>query len=169
MYWAVPTSGKRLKVGVPVKDGFTEFVKLQQFQNTAEYNITGVVILILEHRANDPGKLEKSYTANLSSNMAISWLQHSTDKLYCIGFQDGSFVKEILIKRLDFNISRIKSYASVEQYHDALSKGCQNGGVDAILDELPSIKIFLDKYGRTNPILPSVSSFHVRKLLMFPN
>ena len=41
MYWAVPTSGKRLKVGVPVKDGFTEFVKLQQFQNTAEYNITG--------------------------------------------------------------------------------------------------------------------------------
>uniref|UniRef100_A0A166HRJ3 Receptor ligand binding region domain-containing protein n=1 Tax=Daucus carota subsp. sativus TaxID=79200 RepID=A0A166HRJ3_DAUCS len=122
---------------------------------------SSVVILILEHRANDPGKLEKSYTANLSSNMAISWLQHSTDKLYCIGFQDGSFVKEILIKRLDFNISRIKSYASVEQYHDALSKGCQNGGVDAILDELPSIKIFLDKYGRTNPILPSVSSFHI--------
>ena len=81
--------------------------------------------------------------------MAISWLQHSTDKLYCIGFQDGSFVEEILIKRLDFNISRIKSYASVEQYHDALSKGCQNGGVDAILDELPSIKIFLDKYGRS--------------------
>ena len=82
--------------------------------------------------------------------MAISWLQHSTDKLYCIGFQDGSFVEEILIKRLDFNISRIKSYASVEQYHDALSKGCHNGGVDAILDELPFIKIFLDTYGKTN-------------------
>nr|XP_017239540.1 PREDICTED: glutamate receptor 2.3-like [Daucus carota subsp. sativus] len=41
MYWAVPTSGRRLKVGVPVKDGFTEFAKLQQFQNTTEYNITG--------------------------------------------------------------------------------------------------------------------------------
>lgn len=92
----------------------------------------------------------QSYTANLSSNMTVSRLQHSTDKLYCIGFQDGSFVREILIKRLDFNVSRIKSYSSVEQYHDALSKGCHNGGVDAILDELPFIKIFLDKYGETN-------------------
>ncbi|KAK1352628.1 hypothetical protein POM88_053059 [Heracleum sosnowskyi] len=92
----------------------------------------------------------QSYTANLSSNMTVSRLQHSTHKLYCIGFQDGSFVKEILIKRLDFNVSRIESYASVEQYHDALSKGCHNGGVDDILDELPFIKIFLDKYGETN-------------------
>ncbi|KAL1825360.1 hypothetical protein ACET3Z_012138 [Daucus carota] len=302
MYWAVPTSGRRLRVGVPVKEGFAEFVKLKQFQNTAEYNITGfcadvfrellfhlpfniddpqyipygdltagksagsyddlltqlekkkydivvaditilperaqrvdfstpylesqvvmlrqvkydevndiwiflspfssdlwltiavsclftgAVILILEHRANDPEKLEKafwfpfgslvfaernlvtskwsqfvfviwlftayivmqSYTANLSSNMTISRLQHSTDKLYCIGFQKGSFVKEMLTKRLDFNVSRIKSYSSVEQYHDALSRGCHNGGVDAILDELPFIKIFLDTYGKTN-------------------
>ncbi|KAK1358012.1 hypothetical protein POM88_051268 [Heracleum sosnowskyi] len=92
----------------------------------------------------------QSYTTNLSSNMTVSRLQHSTNKLYCIGFQDGSFVKEILIKRLDFNVSRLKSYASVEEYHDALSKGCHNGRVDAILDELPFIKIFLDKYGETN-------------------
>ena len=41
MYWAVPTPGRRLRVGVPVKEGFAEFVKLKQFQNTAEYNITG--------------------------------------------------------------------------------------------------------------------------------
>lgn len=41
MYWAVPASGKRLKVGVPVKEGFTEFVKLKQFQDTKEYNVTG--------------------------------------------------------------------------------------------------------------------------------
>ncbi|WOH08890.1 hypothetical protein DCAR_0728341 [Daucus carota subsp. sativus] len=63
----------------------------------------------------------------------------------------------MLTNRLDFNVSRIKSYASVEQYHDALSKGCHNGGVDAILDELPFIKIFLDTYGSLIP----VSHFHL--------
>ncbi|WOG92261.1 hypothetical protein DCAR_0311524 [Daucus carota subsp. sativus] len=94
----------------------------------------GVMILILEHRANDPGKLEKAI-----------WFPFGS----LVFAENGSFVKEILIKRLDFNILRIKSYASVDQYHDALSKGCQNGGVDAVLDELPFIKIFLDKYGRT--------------------
>ena len=66
-------------------------------------------------------------------------------------------MKEMLTKRLDFNVSRIKSYASVKQYHDALSKGCHNGGVDAILDELPYIKIFLDTYGETNYILQGSS------------
>ncbi|KAK1397559.1 hypothetical protein POM88_007422 [Heracleum sosnowskyi] len=40
MYWAIPTSGRRLKVRVPMKEGFAEFVKLRQFQNTTEYNIT---------------------------------------------------------------------------------------------------------------------------------
>ncbi|XP_074351595.1 glutamate receptor 3.1-like isoform X2 [Apium graveolens] len=92
----------------------------------------------------------QSYTANSSSNLTVSRLHRPTNKLYCIGFQDGSFVKEMLTKRLDFNVSKIKSYASVEQYHDALFKGCHNGGVDAILDELPFIKIFLDTYGETN-------------------
>ncbi|KAL1825359.1 hypothetical protein ACET3Z_012137 [Daucus carota] len=309
MYWAVPSSGKRLRVGIPVKEGFTEFVKLKEFHNSKEYNVTGfcadlfrellvrlpfkidnpqyipfgdpttgksagsyddlltqleekkydivvadvtilaeraqrvdfstpylgsevvmlrqvkydgvnymwiflkpfssdlwltiaiscifmgAVVRTLEHRANTQRQfgmlvwfplaslvfpernmvaskwskfvlviwlftayiVMQSYTANLSSNLTVSRLQRPTDKLYCIGFQEGSFVKEMLTKRLDFNVSRIKSYASVKQYHDALSKGCHNGGVDAILDELPYIKIFLDTYGETNYILQGSS------------
>ncbi|KAL8107794.1 hypothetical protein AgCh_024263 [Apium graveolens] len=63
-----------------------------------------------------PLQVYKSYTATLSSNLIVSRLQRPTDKLYGIGFQDGSFVKEMLTKRLNFNMSRIKSYASVEKY-----------------------------------------------------
>ncbi|XP_074351594.1 glutamate receptor 2.7-like isoform X1 [Apium graveolens] len=248
MYWAVPTSGTRLKVGVPVKEGFTEFVKLKQFQDTAEYNVTGFCAdLFRELLVHLPFKIEnpqyipfgdpatgrsagnyddlltqleekkydivvadvtilaeraqrvdfsipylgsevvmlrqvkyetcnymwiflKPFSSDLWLTIAISCifmgavvrtLEHRANTQLKIGMlvwfplaslflKDGSFVKEMLTKRLDFNVSKIKSYASVEQYHDALFKGCHNGGVDAILDELPFIKIFLDTYGETN-------------------
>ncbi|XP_074365279.1 glutamate receptor 2.5-like [Apium graveolens] len=85
----------------------------------------------------------QSYTANLSSILTASQLKPSADKPYCAGYQKDTFVKEIVIK---MNIKPVP-VTSMEEYDKALSKGCKNGGVDAIFDEMPYIKLFLHKYG----------------------
>ncbi|PIA28575.1 hypothetical protein AQUCO_06800022v1, partial [Aquilegia coerulea] len=63
-----------------------------------------------------------------------------------VGYQKGSSVKTILIKDLKFKESKLKAYNSVEEYDEALDKGSQNGGVAAIFDEIPYIKLFMNKY-----------------------
>lgn len=66
---------------------------------------------------------------------------------YCVGFQKRSFVKGILKEDLGFNESMLKGFDSPEDYHQALSLGSKNGGVDAIFDEIFFLKLFLAKYG----------------------
>lgn len=90
--------------------------------------------------------LMQSYTANLSSILTVDQLTPSPNKPACAGYQVGSFVQEFLLS-LNFNESKLHSYSSMTEYDDALSKGCKNGGVDAIFDEIPYIKLFLHKYG----------------------
>ncbi|XP_038880119.1 glutamate receptor 2.2-like isoform X3 [Benincasa hispida] len=98
--------------------------------------------------------LMQSYTASLSSILMSDQLQpkyFSVNELiskgYYVGYQEGSFTKSMLIEQLKFNESKLKSYANVEEYRQALSKGSQNGGVAAIFDEIPYLKVFLTKYG----------------------
>lgn len=98
--------------------------------------------------------LMQSYTASLSSILMSDQLQpkyFSVNELiskgYYVGYQEGSFTKSMLIEQLKFNESKLKSYANVEEFHKALSKGSQNGGVAAIFDEIPYLKVFLTKYG----------------------
>ena len=40
----------------------------------------------------------------------------------------------------------LRPYDSVDDYQDALSKGSDKGGVAAIFDEIPYMKLFLDRY-----------------------
>nr|POE92241.1 glutamate receptor 2.8 [Quercus suber] len=46
--WEIPTNGKRLRVGVPVKDGFFEFVKVEHDASTNTTKVTGYVIDIFK-------------------------------------------------------------------------------------------------------------------------
>ena len=62
-----------------------------------------------------------------------------------IGSQLGSFVPGAL-SNLNFKDSRLKKYNSAEEFANALSKGSKNGGISAIIDEMPYIKAFLAKY-----------------------
>ncbi|PIA28578.1 hypothetical protein AQUCO_06800025v1 [Aquilegia coerulea] len=62
-----------------------------------------------------------------------------------VGYQKGSFVK-MFLKQLNFDDYQLKVYNSPEEYDEALSKGSQNGGVAAIFDEIPYIKLLLNKY-----------------------
>ncbi|KAL2480995.1 Glutamate receptor 2.1 [Abeliophyllum distichum] len=66
--------------------------------------------------------LMQSYTANLSAILTIDQLKFAFSEDYYVGYQE------------------------VEGYHDAMTRGSKRGGVDAIFDEIPYMKIFLKKY-----------------------
>ncbi|XP_043710259.1 glutamate receptor 2.2-like [Telopea speciosissima] len=42
--WVIPTNGKKLKIGVPIKEGFTEFVKVEKDPTTNAPVVTGYCI-----------------------------------------------------------------------------------------------------------------------------
>ncbi|GJW06691.1 extracellular ligand-binding receptor [Tanacetum coccineum] len=89
--------------------------------------------------------LVSSYTATLSSLLTIKQIQLAS-KGGSIGYQDGSFVQGVLVRNLNFEDNRLNPYSSPEEYADALTRGSKNGGVDAIVDEIPYIKEFLAQY-----------------------
>ncbi|KAK4485547.1 hypothetical protein RD792_008190, partial [Penstemon davidsonii] len=90
--------------------------------------------------------LMQSYTANLSAILTVDQLKFAFSDNYHVGFQEGSFMKEFLTKQLHISESMLRSYSSAEEYHEAMSKGSKNGGIDAIFDEVPYMKLFMKKY-----------------------
>ncbi|KAM3762373.1 hypothetical protein ACB098_01G340000 [Castanea mollissima] len=141
----------------------------------AAFIFIGLVIWVLEHRVNTEFRGEKvvnnwsrfvliiwifvvliltqSYTASLTSILTVQRLQPTfvdvkeiKNNGYFVGYLHHSFVEEFLIKQLDFHKSQLKPYLTYEEFPEALSKGTHNGGVAAIFDEIPYIKLFLAKY-----------------------
>ncbi|XP_054821055.1 glutamate receptor 2.9-like isoform X2 [Prosopis cineraria] len=99
--------------------------------------------------------LMQSYSACLSSILMVNQLQShypseddiiTNPKIY-IGCHYGSFISSLLVDSLTVDSSRVKEYPGIKQYKEALDKGSQRGGVNAIFDEVPYIKVFLAKYG----------------------
>ncbi|KAG8372342.1 hypothetical protein BUALT_Bualt12G0056100 [Buddleja alternifolia] len=90
--------------------------------------------------------LMQSYTANLSAILTVDQLKFAFSDNYFVGCQDGSFMKEFLIEQLHISESRLRSYASADEYHNAMSLGSKNGGIDAIFDEIPYMKLLMNKY-----------------------
>ncbi|KAL6331906.1 hypothetical protein AAG906_020254 [Vitis piasezkii] len=89
--------------------------------------------------------LTSSYTASLSSMLTANRLQ-MLQKGSFIGYPDGSITREV-VNNLNFGDSSIKEYESIEDYAHALTEGSKKGGVSAIIDEIPYIKLFLAQYG----------------------
>ncbi|CAN6251081.1 unnamed protein product [Urochloa humidicola] len=96
--------------------------------------------------------LKSSYTASLASMLTVQQLQPTVtnvDELLktgqYVGYGRGSYIKGLL-EDLGFDASKIKPYDSSEGYHNALSKGSKNGGVAALVDEIPYIKLFLAEH-----------------------
>jgi len=69
----------------------------------------------------------------------LNQLLHNGDY---VGYQYGGFTCSFLIKQ-GFPLNRIKAYSNQEEYAEALRKGSKNGGVSAILDEIPYLTYFL--------------------------
>ncbi|PIA27509.1 hypothetical protein AQUCO_07700053v1 [Aquilegia coerulea] len=97
--------------------------------------------------------ITSSYTASLTSILTVEQLSSpitGIDTLIAsnqpIGYQEGSFVKSYLTNSLNIHPSRLLSLANPEEYAKSLQQGPKNGGVAAIVDELPYIELFLSKY-----------------------
>lgn len=96
--------------------------------------------------------ITSSYTASLTSFLTVQQLSSpikGIDSLIAsnepIGYQVGSFALSYLIYGLNVHPSRLVSLGSPEAYEEALRRGPKNGGVAAIVDELPYVEIFLSK------------------------
>ncbi|KAL4034164.1 hypothetical protein IC575_007291 [Cucumis melo] len=94
--------------------------------------------------------LAQSYTASLTSWLTVQQLQPVTDinqiirNNWFVGYQNGSFIYGTL-KVL--GIQHLVPYDTLEQLNDLLTKGSRKGGVDAAIDEIPYMKLFLGIYG----------------------
>lgn len=96
----------------------------------------------------------QSYTASLSSILTLGQLQASYPSVSDlqrkgenVGYPTASFVLNLMVDNLKFDRSKLKECNRTEDYRDALDKGTHNGGVAVIFDEIPYIKVFLNKYG----------------------
>ncbi|CAL1406985.1 unnamed protein product [Linum trigynum] len=91
-----------------------------------------------------------SYTASLTSILTVQQLSSpitGIDSLVAsnlpVGYQVGSFAYGYLSETLHVAPSRLKRLHNPEEYEAALRKGPSNGGVAAIVDELPYVELFL--------------------------
>ncbi|KAM0844090.1 hypothetical protein ACQ4PT_057293 [Festuca glaucescens] len=96
--------------------------------------------------------LTSSYTASLTSMLTVQKLQPTVTNVrelqrrgHYIGYQEGSFIRSSLTK-MGFEESKMRMYSSEDEYADALSRGSANGGVAAVFDEIPYLKLFLSQY-----------------------
>ncbi|KAM0834115.1 hypothetical protein ACQ4PT_063821 [Festuca glaucescens] len=96
--------------------------------------------------------LTSSYTASLTSMLTVQKLQPKVADVtelqrrgHYIGYQEGTFIEPFL-RKMGFDERKMRKYSTAEQYAEALSKGSANGGVDAVFDEMPYLKLFLSQY-----------------------
>ncbi|GAB4825158.1 hypothetical protein Ancab_008033 [Ancistrocladus abbreviatus] len=94
--------------------------------------------------------INSSYTASLTSILTVQQLSsgiEGIDSLISshapIGIQDGSFARKYLVDELNIAESRVVNLRDPDAYASALQRGPKNGGVAAIVDELPYIELFL--------------------------
>lgn len=93
--------------------------------------------------------INSSYTASLTSILTVQQLStgiQGLDGLIAsaepIGYQVGSFAKSYMMEELNVPESRLKELA-IDDYASSLQLGPHNGGVAAIVDELPYVDLFL--------------------------
>ncbi|KAJ6812760.1 glutamate receptor 3.1-like [Iris pallida] len=94
--------------------------------------------------------IQSSYKASLSSILTvqqfsspIKGIDSLIDSNEPIGFPNGSFVGNYMADEMGISRSRLKALSSAEDYARALDLGPNNGGVAAVVDELPYVELFL--------------------------
>nr|XP_010931742.1 glutamate receptor 2.1-like [Elaeis guineensis] len=102
--------------------------------------------------------LTSSYTASLSSVLTVQQSTPVTDVNEIIrnGGSIGYMGDSSMLGQWKIHKSKLKAYNSTEEYDGALSKGSSEGGVSAIIAEIPCIEVFLSKlchkYVRAGPV-----------------
>ncbi|KAF2313057.1 hypothetical protein GH714_008936 [Hevea brasiliensis] len=172
--WEIPTNGNKLRIGVPVKDGFSEFVKVTRDASTNTTTVKGYCIDVFDAVvkalpyaltyeyipfAKPDGRSAGTYddmvyhcTWSLTSLLTVQQLLPTVTDVnqlikngHYVGYLEGSFVLGLL-KGLGFDESKLKVYSSTDECDELFSKGSGNGGIAAAFDEVPSMKLFLAQY-----------------------
>ncbi|KAI3682564.1 hypothetical protein L1987_82627 [Smallanthus sonchifolius] len=105
--------------------------------------------------------LISSYTAILTSLLTVEQFELASNGR-TVGFHGGSFVAGRTVNNLRFEDYRHRPYYSYEDYAAALSEDAKHGGADAIIDEIPYIKMFLSMYSADYAMIasePTTSGF----------
>ncbi|CAL9089166.1 unnamed protein product [Musa acuminata var. zebrina] len=93
--------------------------------------------------------LTSSYTASLTSMLTVQQLHPTVTNLHDL-IRNGEYIGYMgdpsMLHLLNIDKSKLRRYESPDEYDDALSKGSAKGGVGAIIDEIPYIKVFISKY-----------------------
>ncbi|KAM7527511.1 hypothetical protein LguiB_030921 [Lonicera macranthoides] len=92
------------------------------------------------------------YTATLSSLLTVQQIQGASKGDH-IGYLSEDPVT--IYHWVHHRDHKLRSYVSLEEFTDALSRRSQNGGAAAIIDEIPYIKIFLAKYSTNYAMVSS--------------
>ncbi|KAK8654085.1 hypothetical protein V6N13_128062 [Hibiscus sabdariffa] len=95
--------------------------------------------------------ITSSYTATLASMLTVQQIELNLKGEY-VGYHTGSSISGAF-SNLNFENQGLKPYNSPEDYDNALRRGSKNGGVSAIIDEMPYLKLFLAKYPADYTIL----------------
>ncbi|XP_035844114.1 glutamate receptor 2.2 [Helianthus annuus] len=105
--------------------------------------------------------LKQKVCAALSSMLTVQQIQ-LTRRGINIGYQAGSFIEGVIVNNSNFKDPSLRSYYSLAEYARALEGGNKNGGVVAIMDEIPYLKLLLAKYGNAYHLVsyePSTNGF----------
>nr|XP_043617842.1 glutamate receptor 1.2-like [Erigeron canadensis] len=97
-----------------------------------------------------------SYQATLTSLLTVKQFELAS-KGGVVGFHGDSFFGGVTINNVKLIDNLQKPYYSYEDYADALSKGGKHGGADAIVDEVPYIKMFLGRHSKDYSMVLSQS------------
>ncbi|XP_023751768.2 glutamate receptor 1.4 [Lactuca sativa] len=82
------------------------------------------------------------YDAFLTSQLTVEQFESAT-KGGLVGFHGGDFMKGVTVNNMHFENWKHSPYYSYQDYAHALS---EDGDADAIVDEIPYIKMFLSRY-----------------------
>ncbi|KAL5781768.1 hypothetical protein ACOSP7_006797 [Xanthoceras sorbifolium] len=142
------TSSKKLRIGVPVNSGFRELVNMVYDPVSNATIVSGFCIDVFKAAMSMlTYEVDYEFIPYLSGSyndlVMQVYLQIQLGSKDYIGFHS---VLPLATNNINFEDSRLKIYNSPKDYADALSKGSKNGGVSAIIDEIPYIKISLAQY-----------------------
>ncbi|KAM0869285.1 hypothetical protein ACQ4PT_040779 [Festuca glaucescens] len=121
----------------------------------ALFLFVGVVVWILEHRTNvefrgSPQQQVRTIFWFSFSTMFFAHRHRNCSWAFCANHMDvrraDHQFKNYLIQELNIAESRLVPLSTVQEYADALNRGPKNGGVAAIVDEMPYVKIFLSSH-----------------------
>ncbi|CAN6214745.1 unnamed protein product [Urochloa humidicola] len=126
------------------------------FATVAFFCFTDFVVWVIERPKNPEYQGSSLRQFSTASYFAFSTLTFSHERLRpsvtnldqlllnhdYVGYQRGSFVCSML-KNRGFSKHKLIPYSNEDEYAEALRKGSMNGGVSAIVDEVPFLTSFL--------------------------